>query len=142
MTAGSARVGQPELLEARAAGWPAGRPAARVERSRRPARSRTSSRVTSTCNPPPISREPLPGRLTVSRSGASLPSRVSLTCWQVRTSTAQCRGSRLPPGVEPLFHVMGQGQVEVVAAEDQVLADGHAVELYLAVRARRGRGSA
>ena len=27
---------------------------------------------------------------------------------------------------------MGQGQVEVVAAEDQVIADGHAMELHLA----------
>ena len=31
--------------------------------------------------------------------------------------------------------MMGQGQVEVVAAEDQVVADGHAVELHLAALA-------
>ena len=36
---------------------------------------------------------------------------------------------------QPSLQVMGQGQIEVVAAEDQVLADGHAVELHLAALA-------
>ena len=33
---------------------------------------------------------------------------------------------------EPLFQVVRQGQIEIIAAEDQVIADGHAVELHLA----------
>ena len=90
------RVGQAELLEARTGAGRVARRGRPWERSRRPAGPGLPRGVTSICRPPPISREPLPGRLTVSRSGAFGPSSVSLTCRQVRTSTAQGRGSSLP----------------------------------------------
>jgi hypothetical protein len=38
--------------------------------------------------------------------------------------------------------VVGEGEVEVVAAEDQVLADGHPVEHHLAAAAAAGPGKA
>ena len=56
--------------------------------------SRTSSRVTSTWRPPPISLEPEPGRLTVRRSGPSSGSSDSFTFRQLRTSAAHWRGSK------------------------------------------------
>ena len=43
-----------------------------------------------------VKREPVPGRVTVIRSGALGPRRVSLTRWQVRTNTDQVRGSSRP----------------------------------------------
>ncbi len=36
------------------------------------------------------------------------------------------------PADQPLFQIVRQGKIEIIAAEDQVLADGHAVELHLA----------
>ena len=41
-------------------------------------------------------------------------------------------GLRFGVAGKPLFQVVGQGQIEVVAAQDQVIADCHAVELDLA----------
>ena len=120
---------QAEFLKAR---LPAGRLVIQTNRGKKPStsRSRTSWPVTSTWRPPPINREPAPGRLTVSLSGASGPKSVSFTARQVRTSTAHCRGSNLVPSL--LFDVFGQRQVEIVAAEDQMIAHGHAMELHLA----------
>ena len=40
----------------------------------------------------------------------------------------------LAVSLEPPLDVVGQGQVEIIAAQDQVLADRHAVELDLLVR--------
>ena len=36
------------------------------------------------------------------------------------------------PAGKPLFQIVRQGKIEIIAAEDQVIADGHAVELHLA----------
>ena len=126
------RIGQAELLEAR-------RRLARlvVERDagQEPVDQQLADFVARRLRPAARRRSasrPPPGRLTVSRSGASLPSSVSLTCWQMRTSTAHWPRLELAVAGQPLFEVMGQGQVEVVAAEDQVIADGDAVELDLA----------
>ena len=89
--------------------------------------------------PPPISRAPAPGRFTVSRSGASGPSSVSFD----RAAGSHQHGPlpRLQLS-DLLLDVLGQGQVEIVAAEDQVVADGHAMELHLARLRRGGRESA
>ncbi len=89
-----------------------------------------------------MSFAPAPGRLTVSRSGASLPSSVSLTFCAIAHEHGPLARLELALAGQPLFDVVGQGQVEIVAAEDQVLADGHAVEPDPAAAARRARGSA
>ena len=81
-------------------------------------------------------------------SGGVGPEQRFLDCAAGRTSGPHWRGSSLSArALESLLDVMGQGEVEVVAAEDQVLADGDAVEerpfaAGLAAVRSAGRGSA
>ena len=90
---------------------------------------RTSSRSTSTRTPPPISLAPVPGKLNVTCGGQPSVSTSSLTRRQMRTRTAHWCGCKLPPS--SFFQVLGQRQVLVVSAQDQVIAHRHAMKLDL-----------
>ncbi len=77
------RVGQAELLKARP---PAGRPVVQADAGKKASTSTLADLLAGDFQLQAAADQPrpAPGRLTVSRSGASWPSSVSLTCWQVR----------------------------------------------------------
>ena len=88
----------------------------------------TSSRVSSDWMLPPMIREPRPAIVTGQRSSGLLsPSSFSLAVRQAIPQGAPLLGVE-PGAAELLLDAVGQGQVDVVAAEHQVVADGHPAE--------------
>ena len=85
--------------------------------------------ITSTCRPPPISREPDPGRFTVRRSRSVVAEQFFLHALTTAHQHVPLMGQQSALPGKFLFQVPRQSQIQVVAAQDQMVADGDAVEL-------------
>ena len=124
------RVRQAELLEAAAAARELARPWRRAGRSRRTAPCASSARVTSSRIVPPISFAPRLCTTIGAVSGGSSPSSVSFASRHAWTRPCHCSASSFLPLLrdDALLDDLRERQIEVVAAEQQVIADGGARE--------------
>ena len=109
-------------------------PSPSATRGRKPSTNRpsTSARVTSICVPPPISFDPAAGRFKENESGPSSASSDSFTPPGRPHQHLPPPAVELPVVGETLLDVPGEREVQVVAAQQQVVADRHAVKLQVA----------
>ena len=125
-------VRQPELAQAGAAIAAAGslRPP-RVSGRNSSRAASTSSRVRSTVIESPMSDRPAPRTVIGTRSAAASPSIRSLAALHSRRSDDRCVIASRMVGADlgdPALDDRGEREIEVVAAEEQVIADRHAFE--------------
>ena len=127
-------IGQAKILKTRPScvrACPSGRLAAR---NLRPVAAALPVRETTICNPPPITFDPAAGRLTVSDSGASELSSVSFTRRAVRTSVSHCRSGELVVAREAPLDMSREGQIKIIAPQNQMLAHRDTMKLHVAGR--------
>ena len=93
--------------------------------------SRTASRATRAVSAPPMTRPPRPGTVTASSAIDASASIASFTSRHWLTSRwKRCASSGAPPSC--CLHAARERQVHVVAAEQEVVADRHALDGELA----------
>ena len=92
-----------------------------------------SSRVSSALMPPATTPRPLPRMVIVTRSPAASDSSCSFAALHLRRSVSRWRERQLRRAAvgQLLLDQRGQRQIEVVAAEQQVLADRDPLEAEL-----------